>query len=136
MIASPLIAFIPQNWGPLGARGVQVAMELTFPIYWSKQSKNFIYTKTEPAMKDSFTQAQIIGMIKEQESGMTIPAICRKHGIGVSTFYRWKGQYGGMTLSEAQRLKHLEKENQKLKTLVAERSLDKVMLQDVLAKKG
>ena len=87
-------------------------------------------------MKDRFTQAQIIGMIKAQESGMTIPTICRKHGIGVSTFYRWKGQHGGMPLSEAQRLKHLEKKNQKLKTLVAELSLDKEMLEDVLAKKG
>ena len=44
-------------------------------------------------MKDRFTQAQIIGMLKEQESGITISAICRKHGIGVSTFYRWQGQY-------------------------------------------
>ena len=87
-------------------------------------------------MKDRFTQGQIIGQIKEQESGISIPVICRKYAIGVSTFYRWKGKYGGMTLSEAQRLKHLEKENAKLKTLVAERSLDKVMLQDVLAKKG
>ena len=64
--------------------------------------------KTESEMKDRFTQGQIIGMIKEQESGITIPTICRKHGIGVSTFYRWKGQYRGMTLSEAERLKHLE----------------------------
>ena len=87
-------------------------------------------------MKDRCTQGQIIGMIKEQESGITIPTICRKHGIGVSTFYRWKGQYGGMPLSEAERFKHLAKENQKLKTLVAEVSLDKEMLEDVLAKKG
>ena len=68
-------------------------------------------------MKDRFTQGKIIGMIKEQESGITIPAICRKHSIRVYTFYRWKRQYGGMTLSEAQRLKHLEREKQKLKTL-------------------
>ena len=68
-------------------------------------------------MKDRFTQAQIIGMIKAQESGMTIPAICRKHGIGVSTFYRWKGQYGGMPLSEAQRLKHLEKKEPEAQNL-------------------
>lgn len=87
-------------------------------------------------MKDRFTQSQIIGIIKEQESGIATPVLCRKHGIGQSTFYRWKAQYGGMSLSEAQRLKHLEKENQKLKSLVAELSLDKVMLQEVLAKKA
>lgn len=105
------------------------------PKNWPKLSENFIYTKTGPEMKDRFTQAQIISMIKEQESGLTVPEICRKYGIGASTFYRWKGQYGGMTLSEAQYLKHLEKEHQKLKTLVAELALDKVMLQDVLAKR-
>ena len=68
--------------------------------------------------------------------GITILAIGQKHGIGVSTFYWRQGQYSGMTLSEAQRLKHLEKENQKLTTLVAALSLDKVMLEDVLAKEG
>ena len=87
-------------------------------------------------MKDRFTQAQIIGMIQEQESGLPIAELCRKHGIGQSTFYRWKAKYGGMSVSEAQRLKHLEKENRKLKSLVAELSLDKVMLQDVLSKKA
>ena len=63
-------------------------------------------------------------------------AIGQKHDIGVSTFYWPKGPYSGMTLSKAQRLKHLEKENQKPTTLVAARSLDKVMLEDVLAKEG
>ena len=87
-------------------------------------------------MKDRFTQAQIIGMLKEQESGITISAICRKHGIGVLHFTDGKDNTAGMTLSEAQCLKHLEKENQKLKILVAKLSLDKVMRQDVLAKKA
>ena len=87
-------------------------------------------------MQDRFTQAQIINIIKEQESGLTVLAICRKHSIGDSTFYRWKAKYGGMNASEAQQLKHLEQENQKLKRLVADLSLDKVMLEEVLAKKA
>ena len=87
-------------------------------------------------MKDRFTQAQIINIIKEQESGLSVPAICRKHSIVDSTFYRWKAKYGGMNASEAQKLKHLERENQKLKRLVADLSLDKVMLQEVIAKKA
>ena len=87
-------------------------------------------------MKDRFTQAQIISMIQEQESGITLPELCRKHGISQSTFYRWKAKYGGMSVTQAQRVKHLEAENCKLKSLVAELSLDKVMLQEVLAKKA
>ena len=86
-------------------------------------------------MKDRFTEAQMIRVIKEQESGISVVEICRKHGIGDSTFYRWKAKYGGMELNEVQKLKHLEAENRKLKRLVADLSLDKVMLQDVLSKK-
>ena len=61
--------------------------------------------------------------------------ICRKYGIRDATFYRWKATYGGMDLKELQRLKHLETENRKLKRIVADLSLDKIMLQDVLSKK-
>lgn len=86
-------------------------------------------------MKDRFTEAQMIRIIKEQESGISVVEICRKHGIGDSTFYRWKAKYGGMELNELQKLKHLESENRKLKGLVADLSLDKAMLQDVLSKK-
>jgi putative transposase len=87
-------------------------------------------------MKDKLSIPQIISIIKEQESGIGVPELCRKHSIGQSTFYRWKGLYGGMSVSEAQRLKHLEAENSKLKSLVADLSLDKVMLQEVLSKKA
>lgn len=86
-------------------------------------------------MKDRFSEAQMIGIIKEQESGLSVVEICRKYGIGDSTFYRWKAKYGGMDLKELQRLKHLETENRKLKRIVADLSLDKIMLQDVLSKK-
>ena len=87
-------------------------------------------------MKDKFSIPQIIRIIKEQESGIRVPELCRKHSLGQSTFYRWKALYGGMSVSEAQRLKHLEAENGKLKRLVADLSLDKVMLQEVLSKKA
>ena len=85
-------------------------------------------------MKDRFNQAQIINIIKEQQSGLKVLEICRKHAIAESTFHRWKAKYGGMNASEAQRLRNLEQENRKLKRLVADLSLDKVMLQDVLSK--
>ena len=86
-------------------------------------------------MKNRFSVSQIISVIKEQESGIGIRELCRKYGLGQSTFYRWKAIYGGMGISDAQRLKDLSEENIKLKSLVADLSLDKVMLQEVLSKK-
>ena len=86
-------------------------------------------------MKDRFNEPQIINIIKEQQSGLKVLQICRKHAIAESPFHRWKAKYGGMNASEAQRLRSLEQENRKLKRLVADLSLDKVMLQDLLAKK-
>ena len=86
-------------------------------------------------MKNKFTETQIIGIIKEQETGLSIDELCRKHSIRRATFYRCKAKYGGMSISDAQKLRHLEKENEKLKNLVADLSLDNVMLKDVLSKK-
>ena len=106
------------------------------PKNWSKVRESFVSLKPGPIMKDKFSIPQIIRIIKEQESGIRVPELCRKHSIGQSTFYRWKALYGGMSVSEAQRLKHLEAENSKLKRLVADLSLDKVMLQEVLSKKA
>jgi putative transposase len=74
-------------------------------------------------------------MLKEQEAGAKTADVCRKHGISAATFYKFKAKYGGMDVSDARRLKQLEEENAKLKRLVADLSLDKAMLQDVLAKK-
>ena len=87
-------------------------------------------------MKNKLSITRIISIIKEQESGLGVPELCRKYSIGQSTFYRWKSLYGGMSVSEAQRLKDLSEENRKLKSLVADLSLDKVMLQEVLSKKA
>lgn len=84
--------------------------------------------------KSRFTEAQIIGMIKEQEAGLPISELCRKHGVSPATFYKLKAKYGGMDLSDAKRLKQLEDENAKLKRLVADVMLDNVVLKDLLGK--
>ena len=84
--------------------------------------------------KSRFTDAQIIGMIKEQEAGLPTADLCRKHGLSPATFYKLKAKYGGMDLSDARRLKQLEEENAKLKRLVADVMLDNVVLKDLLGK--
>ena len=84
--------------------------------------------------KSRFTDAQIIGMIKEQEAGLATSELCRKHGLSPATFYKLKAKYGGMDLSDAKRLKQLEDENSKLKRLVADVMLDNVVLKDLLGK--
>lgn len=85
----------------------------------------------------SHTPEQIIKIIEQAEKGeQTIAAICREHGIAENTFYRWRKAYGGMSVSEAQRLKELEKENARLKRLLAERVLENDLLKELLGKKG
>ena len=84
--------------------------------------------------KSRFTDAQIIGMLKEQEAGLPTAELCRKHGLSPATFYKLKAKYGGMDLSDAKRLKQLEDENAKLKRLVADVMLDNVVLKDLLGK--
>lgn len=84
--------------------------------------------------KSRFTEAQIIGMIKEQEAGLPISGLCRKHGLSPATFYKLKAKDGGMDLSDAKRLKQLEDENAKLKRLLADAMLDNVVLNELLGK--
>jgi putative transposase len=84
--------------------------------------------------KSRFTEAQIIGMIKEQEAGMATAEVCRRHGLSPATFYKLKAKYGGMELSDAKRLKQLEDENATLKRLLADAMLDNVVLKDLLGK--
>jgi putative transposase len=86
-------------------------------------------------MKKRFTEAQIIGVLKEAEAGMKVAEICRKYGISEATYYNWKAKFGGMTVSDAQRLKGLEAENGKLKRLLAEAMLDNAALKDVVGRK-
>ena len=85
-------------------------------------------------MKKRFTEEQIIGMIKEQEAGLSVSEICRKYGIGKSTFFKWKSKFGGMSVSDAQRLKTLEQENNRLKRLLADAMLDISALKDIASK--
>ena len=85
--------------------------------------------------KSRFTEQQIVYAIKQVEVGVPIVEVCRKYGISQQTFYRWRKKYGGLAPSELQRLKELERENTQLKKLVADLSLDKQILQDVLARK-
>jgi putative transposase len=80
-------------------------------------------------------QKQIIAILREQETGVPVADLCRKHGLSSPTFYKWKAKFGGMDVSEARRLKALEDENAKLKRLLAEAMLDNVALKDLLGKK-
>jgi putative transposase len=82
-----------------------------------------------------YTDEQIAFVLRQAESGTAVAEICRKLGVSEPTFYRWKKQFAGMGTVEIRRLKQLEEENAKLKRLVADLSLDKTMLQDVLQKK-
>lgn len=82
-----------------------------------------------------FSEEQIAFALRQAEGGTTIEEICRKMGISEPTFYRWKKVYAGMGVTEIRRLKQLEDENAKLKRVVADLTLDKAMLQDVLRKK-
>lgn len=86
-------------------------------------------------MKKRFTEAQIAFALRQAESGTSVAEIIRKMGISEVTFYRWKKKYAGLGVAELRRLKQLEDENRRLKRLVADLTLDKQMLQDVLSKK-
>jgi len=85
--------------------------------------------------RSRFTEEQIIGILREQEAGLAVTELCRKHGVSSPTFYKWKAKYGGLDVSEARRLKALEDENAKLKRMLADVMLDNVALKDLLGKK-
>ncbi|MDR6395204.1 putative transposase [Herbaspirillum seropedicae] len=86
-------------------------------------------------MKKRFTEEQIIGFLKEADSGLPVVELCRKHGFSDASCYKWKAKYGGMDVSEAKRLKALEDENSKLKRLLADALLDNAALKDVVSRK-
>ena len=85
--------------------------------------------------KSKFTEEQIISILKEQEQGLKVAEICRKHGIADQTFHNWKKKYGGLTVDELRRLKELEQENSRLKRAVADLTLDNQILRHVNSKK-
>jgi putative transposase len=86
-------------------------------------------------MKTRFSEEEIIRILKEAQAIGNVREVCRQHNIAEQTLFRWRRKFGGMELSEAKRLRELERENAQLKNMVAELSLDNRMLRDVVAKK-
>lgn len=86
-------------------------------------------------MKKRFTAEQIILILKEVDSGIPLKEVCGKFGVSTASYYKWKAKFGGMEISEVQRFRILESENNKLKRLEADQALDIVALKDVLSKK-
>ena len=85
--------------------------------------------------RSRFTEEQIIGILREQETGVATAEVCRRHGVSSATFYKWKAKFGGLDVSEARRLKALEDENARLKRMLADAMLDNVALKELLGKK-
>ena len=85
--------------------------------------------------KSRFSEQQIAFILKQGDEGVAVAEVCRKEGISEATYYNWRKKYGGLMPSEVKRLKQLEDENQRLKKMVADLSLDKEMLQDVILRK-
>lgn len=85
--------------------------------------------------RSKFSDQQIAFILRQAEEGTSVEEVCRKAGISVQTYYRWRKRYGGLMPSEMKRLKQLEEENGRLKKIVADLSLDKEMLQDVIKRK-
>lgn len=85
-------------------------------------------------MSKRLTESQIVGILKEAESGMPVPEVCRNHGVGQSTFYKWRSKYGGMEASDVRRMKELEDENRRLKQMYADLSLKSRMQEEIIKK--
>ena len=86
-------------------------------------------------MKKRFSEAQIIGFLREAEAGLPVKQLCRRHGFSEASYYLWRNKFGGMTVSDAKRLKELIAENTRLKTLLAESVLENEVTRDALRKK-
>ena len=86
-------------------------------------------------MKKRFTEEQIIGFLREAEVGLPIKELCRRHGFSVASYYLWRSKFGGMSVSDAKRLKELETENTRLKKLLAESVLENEITREALRKK-
>ncbi len=84
--------------------------------------------------RSKFSEEQIIGILRQAEAGVRVADLCRQYGISDATFYKWRSKFGGMSVSDAKRLKQLEEENARLKKLVGEQALDISVLKDVLSK--
>jgi putative transposase len=86
-------------------------------------------------MKKRFTEEQIIGFLREAEAGLPIKELCRRHGFSEASYYLWRSKFGGMSVSDAKRLKELETENTRLKKLLAEAMLENEVTREALKKK-
>ncbi|AUI90367.1 transposase [Xanthomonas oryzae] len=86
-------------------------------------------------MKKRFSEEQIIGFLREAEAGMAIKDLCRRHGFSEASYYLWRSKFGGMSVPDAKRLKHLEAENTRLKKLLAEQVFQNDLIKDALQKK-
>ena len=91
--------------------------------------------KDQSMKRSRFSEEQIIGILKEQEAGVSVADLCRKHGVSDASIYKWKARFGGLEVSEAKRLKTLEDENTRLKRLLADAMLDNAALKDLVGKK-
>ena len=85
-------------------------------------------------MRKRLTEGQIVGILKEAEAGTPVPELCRTHGVGQSTFYKWRSKYGGMEASDVRRMKELEDENRRLKQMYADLSLKSQMQEEIIKK--
>jgi putative transposase len=86
-------------------------------------------------MKKRFTEAQIVGFLREADAGVPVKELCRKHGFSDGSYYLWRSKFGGMNVSDAKRLKELESENGRLKRLLADSLLENEVTREVLRKK-
>jgi putative transposase len=85
--------------------------------------------------RSQYTESQIVGILKEADSGVTVKEVCRKYGISDATYYKWKSKYGGLEVSDVRRMRELEAENAKLKRMYADVSLENQALKDLISKK-
>jgi len=85
--------------------------------------------------RSKFSEEKIIGILKEAQAGEKVGEVCRRHGISEQTLYRWRAKFGGMDVNEARRLRQLEEENRRLKTAVADLTLDNQVLKELVKRK-
>jgi putative transposase len=85
--------------------------------------------------KSRFTEAQIVGILRQAEGGMPVPDLCREHGISTATFYSWRAKYGGMDTSMVSEMKTVQEENRRLKKMFAELSMQNELLKEALGRK-
>jgi len=86
--------------------------------------------------RSKFSETQIVSILKEADTGLKVDDICRKHGVSPATYYKWKSKYGGMEASDVKKMKELQEENDKLKKMFADISLEHAALKDLFEKKG